>query len=102
MGCAGCGSPGEGEGSWAPNPEVGSAGRPHALVSLGRADAVALGEGEEGAGSVGRLGWLRKRKPSPASVPAPEESRRWAAMTGQKGILLEALEAEGEAGVKHR
>lgn len=49
-----------------------------------------------------RLGWLRKRKPSPASVPAPEASRRWAAMTGQKGILLEALEAEGEAGVKHR
>lgn len=71
MGCAGCGSPGEGEGSWAPSPEVGSAGRPHALVSLGRADAVALREGEEGAGSVAQAGVAQEEEAQPCQCASP-------------------------------
>lgn len=46
-------------------------------------------------------GRLRKRKPSPSSALGRRRQGQRGAMSGWKGIRLEGLDAEGEAGLKH-
>ena len=68
--CAGCSSLEKGEGSWGPPPGIRILRRaqladPVPPSPQGRADAMALGEGEEGAGNVAGTG-VAQEKEAPA------------------------------------